>query len=46
MALMPNVLVTPHSAFHTSEAVKNMIDISLGNLETMVNGKTPKDLVD
>ncbi len=46
MALMPNVLITPHSAFHTSEAVKNMIDISLGNLETMVNGKTPKDLVD
>lgn len=46
MALMPNVLITPHSAFHTSEAVKNMIDISLGNLETMFNGKTPKDLVD
>lgn len=46
MALMPNVLITPHSAFHTNEAVKNMIDISLGNLEMMVDGKTPMDLVD
>ena len=46
MSMMPNVLITPHSAFHTSEAVKNMIDISLGNLETMVTGETPKDLVD
>lgn len=46
LSMMPNVLITPHSAFHTSEAVKNMIDISLGNLEMMVNGKTPADLVD
>lgn len=45
-SMMPNVLITPHSAFHTSEAVKNMIDISLGNLQSMVKGKTPKDLVD
>lgn len=45
-SMMPNVLITPHSAFHTSEAVKNMIDISLGNLKQMVEGQTPEDLVD
>ncbi|MBZ3775830.1 hypothetical protein K9P40_01740, partial [Lentilactobacillus otakiensis] len=46
LSMMPNVLITPHSAFHTSEAVKNMIDISLGNLEMMMSGKIPADLVD
>lgn len=44
-SMMPNVLITPHSAFHTSESVRNMIDISLSNLMTMVNGEKPKDLV-
>ncbi|MSE21366.1 D-2-hydroxyacid dehydrogenase, partial [Lactobacillus parabuchneri] len=43
---MPNVLITPHSAFHTSEAVRNMIDISLSNLVSLNNGDKPKDLVD
>ncbi|APR08140.1 D-2-hydroxyisocaproate dehydrogenase [Lentilactobacillus parabuchneri] len=46
LSMMPNVLITPHSAFHTSEAVRNMIDISLSNLVSLNNGDKPKDLVD
>ncbi len=46
LANMPNVIVTPHSAFHTATAVKNMVDISLNNLKNMVDGGTPDDLVD
>lgn len=30
---LPNVLVTPHMAFYTDEAVTNMVEISLSNLK-------------
>ncbi len=42
---MPNAIITPHSAFHTSESVKNMVDISLNNLKLMAEGQTPADLI-
>lgn len=29
---MPNVVITPHMAFYTDEAVSNMVEISLSNL--------------
>jgi len=35
---MPNVLITPHVGFYTNLAVKNMVDISLDDVLTIVNG--------
>nr|AAR85484.1 D-lactate dehydrogenase [Lactobacillus sp. MD-1] len=46
LSMMPNVILTPHSAFHTTESVKNMVNISLNNLKTMAEGGKPADLVD
>lgn len=46
LSVMPNVLVTPHSAFHTTESVKNMVNISLNNLKAMVIGEKPANLID
>lgn len=46
LSMMPNVILTPHSAFHTSESVKNMVTISMDNLKTMFNGVRPNDLVE
>lgn len=45
LSMMPNVIITPHSAFHTSESVKNMVSISLNNLKDLVAGQKPDDLV-
>ena len=44
LSKMPNVIVTPHSAFHTDEAVKNMVDISLNNLKTKLSGGEVENL--
>ncbi|WP_283678044.1 D-2-hydroxyacid dehydrogenase [Lentilactobacillus sp. Marseille-Q4993] len=44
LSKLPNVILTPHSAFHTDEAVANMIGLSLGNLEKMVNGEAVDNL--
>lgn len=45
LSMMPNVILTPHSAFHTTESVKNMVTISLNNLKVMFTGGRPKDIV-
>lgn len=37
----PNVLVTPHTAFYTTHAVRNMVDKALDNNLAMVTGKQP-----
>lgn len=37
---MPNVIITPHVGFYTNLAVKNMVDISLDDVLTIVNGGT------
>lgn len=35
---MPNVIITPHVGFYTNLAVKNMVDISLDDVLTILNG--------
>jgi D-lactate dehydrogenase len=35
---MPNVIITPHVGFYTNLAVKNMVDISLDDVLTIING--------
>ncbi|KRO28730.1 D-2-hydroxyacid dehydrogenase [Lactiplantibacillus fabifermentans] len=37
---MPNVIITPHVGFYTNLAVKNMVDISLDDVMTILNGGT------
>lgn len=37
---MPNVMITPHVGFYTNLAVKNMVDISLDDVLTIVQGGT------
>lgn len=42
---MPNVLMTPHSAYFTNKAVKNIVEIGLNDVVTIVNGgKSPHAL--
>lgn len=38
---MPNVVITPHSAYFTKTAVKNMVEISVKDTEAIFNGKKP-----
>lgn len=38
LAAMPNVTITPHSAFFTRTSVRNMVRISLNDVVTLVNG--------
>ncbi|AXX65267.1 D-2-hydroxyacid dehydrogenase [Bombilactobacillus bombi] len=40
-----NVIVTPHTAFYTETAVKNMIEIAHNSNVQLINGETPKNLV-
>jgi len=35
---MPNVMITPHSAFFTNTAIKNIVEIGLNDVVTLVNG--------
>ncbi|MFC6181154.1 D-2-hydroxyacid dehydrogenase [Lactiplantibacillus daowaiensis] len=35
---MPNVIITPHVGFYTNLAVKNMVDISLDDVLTILHG--------
>lgn len=35
---MPNVIVTPHSAFNTREAVQRIVDTTVGNIEAYLGG--------
>ncbi|GHP15202.1 lactate dehydrogenase [Lentilactobacillus fungorum] len=46
LSMMPNVLITPHSAFHTTRSVMNMVNISMDHLKAMVEGKPVSDIVD
>ena len=42
---MDNVILTPHIAFFTNLAVKNMVDISLDDVMTILNGgKSPHEI--
>lgn len=42
---MPNVIITPHSAYFTNKAVKNIVEIGLNDVVTIVNGgKSPHAL--
>jgi len=36
---MPNVIVTPHNAFNTKEALQRILDITLENIKSMKKGK-------
>lgn len=45
LSMMPNVLITPHSAFHTTRSVMNMVNISMNNLKDLYAGKTVADIV-
>ncbi|MBW1605178.1 D-2-hydroxyacid dehydrogenase [Lactobacillus sp. Sy-1] len=38
---MKNVVLTPHIAFYTDMAVKNMVQISLNNAKQIIDGETP-----
>ncbi|MEY8441041.1 D-2-hydroxyacid dehydrogenase [Lactobacillaceae bacterium 24-114] len=42
---MPNVVVTPHVAFLTKTSVKNMVQISLNDIATIVQGGNPRNEV-
>lgn len=44
LSKMPNVIVTPHSAFHTDEAVMNMVNISFNNLMQKLIGSEVNNL--
>lgn len=39
---MPNVLISPHSAFYTDTAMKNMVEMGLNDVVAIVNGKRPQ----
>lgn len=38
---MPNVLISPHSAFFTDTAIKNIVEMGLDDVVRIVNGKRP-----
>lgn len=42
---MPNVVVTPHVAFFTDTAVRNMVQISLNDVVTVANGGRSRNAV-
>ncbi|WP_334329325.1 D-2-hydroxyacid dehydrogenase [Companilactobacillus sp. HBUAS59699] len=41
-----NVIITPHNAFYTETAVHNMITVSFDSNKALIDGETPKNLVD
>lgn len=41
---MPNVLITPHNAFNTNEAVARILDTTLQNIKSFASGK-PTNLI-
>lgn len=45
LAKLPNVLLTPHIAYHTETAVQNMVDFSLANLLAfLTKGEAPDEI--
>lgn len=45
LAVMPNVVVTPHVAFFTKTSVRNMVEIALNDTVTLVNGGKSRNVV-
>lgn len=45
LAAMPNVVVTPHVAFFTNVAVRNMVQIALNDVVAVASGRHSKDVV-
>ena len=43
LVAMPNVVVTPHAAFMTTTAVRNMVQVSLNDIAAIVKGKNVKN---
>ena len=41
---MPNVIVTPHSAFNTREAVARIVDTTIANIQAFLDGQ-PQNIV-
>jgi D-lactate dehydrogenase len=41
---MPNVVVTPHSAFNTREAVRRIVDTTVENIQAFVDGR-PRNVI-
>ncbi|HBQ43640.1 MAG TPA: lactate dehydrogenase [Lactobacillus acetotolerans] len=41
LAKMPNVVITPHSAYYTKTAVQNMAEQSLTDIKRVLNGQKP-----
>lgn len=39
---MPNAIITPHIGFYTDNAIRNMVEISLHDMLTIIAGKTSK----
>lgn len=39
LSQMDNVLITPHVAFYTQTSIKNMVEISLNDVVSILNGK-------
>ncbi|MDF7672294.1 D-2-hydroxyacid dehydrogenase [Lactobacillus sp. ESL0701] len=46
LAKMPNVIITPHSAYYTKTSVKNMIEHSMTDIKRVLNGQKPVYLVE
>lgn len=40
LTTMPNVVITPHNAFNTQEAVERILNTTLDNIKSFVAGKT------
>ena len=36
---MPNVIITPHNAFNSNEALAEILDTTLNNIEAFIAGK-------
>lgn len=46
LAKMPNAIITPHSAYYTKTAVRNMVEQSMTDIKRFLAGKKPLYLVD
>ncbi len=44
LARLSNVIITPHSAFNTGEAIRRLLDMTCRNIEAFINGN-PQNVV-
>ena len=42
---MPNVIITPHNAYNTKEALTRILDMTLENIQTVIQAKELKNLI-